>query len=443
MAKRKWITATLILTALWALMPPRGLGAGEAKPPNGWKDYRRQIHPKFPKKARASTRYIILHSSEAGLQSSLETLSRGKRFKRSRYQTHGGHAHYLIDRGGRIYYILDEKYRADHAGLSLWDGTYDLSSHALGIELVAYADGDITDKQYESLTYLVTTMRLKYKIPERNILTHAHVAYGRPNPWFSRNHRGRKRDGINIDLGKLGITETWSYDPDVKAGRLQSDPMMTKLLYSRKRVSSQPKQGEVAPPADTALTLIPPKDNIIRNDNTAWTIAAEDYDSPETLYILPDGQQIRGDQVERRIGWQRLPAGTEVRLYQAQEEVSAPTSPIKLISENATAWSYAGPAYRARTTFYITPNGKILAGNQVRDWDQLAEGTRMLINYQAPRAIGAVRGKTPWSMARERYNHPETIYFLPPGKLVSGADLTTFSGFPKGSVMFLPLDKAK
>jgi hypothetical protein len=194
---------------------------------------------------------------------------------------------------------------------------------------------------------------------------------------------------------------------------------------------------------ETGLTLIPAKDSIIRNDNTAWTIAAEEYDSPETLYILPDGREIRGDQVDQEIGWQKLPTGTEVRMYQAVTDGPLLSGPIKLISAEATAWSHAGPAYRAKTTFYITPEGRIMAGNQVRDWDQLSTGTRMLINYQPPKTIGAVRGTTPWSLAKERYNHPETIYFLPPNRLLSGNELTSFSSFPRGSLLFLPQKKPK
>ncbi len=433
MADRKCNGISLLLTAFWALTLLSGTEARDAKPPNGWQDCRKQLSRKFKKINRQSTRYIILHGTESGLQSSLHTLSKGKQFKGTRFRTHGGHAHYLIDRNGRIYYILDEKYRADHAGLSMWNGLSDISSHSLGIELVAYVNGDITDKQYESLTYLVTILRIKYKIPDKNVLTHAHVAYGHPNPWFRRDHRGRKRDGINLDMSKLGLNDFWDHDPDVKSGRLLSDDFLANILYNRdfKKMMRTRINGEaILPP--------PGKDNIIRTDNTAWTIAGEEYDSPETLYILPTGKEIRGNRVGKDIGWKRLPIGTRVMLYQTVSQSPQQSGPIHLISADATAWSFAGPAYRSVSTFYITPEGSITRGDRIKDWDQIPQGTRMLIGYAPPRKIGAVRGTTPWSLAGPRHKDPKTVYFIPPDRLVSGSEITDFSNFPSGTMLFLP-----
>ena len=433
MKKNRRTHTVPVLTMIGLLLMHSLPAASSPKPPNGWQDCRRQISPRFAKKVRASTRYIILHGSEAGLQSSLRTLSKGKKFKGTRYRTCGGHAHYLIDRNGKIYYLLDEKYRADHAGLSLWDGLSDISSHSLGIELVAYVNGDVTDKQYESLTYLLTILRMKYKIEDKNVLTHAHIAYGRPNPWFPRNHRGRKRDGINLDIGKLGLRDFWDHDPDVKAGRLMPDPLLSKILYSKER-------SRLARSARSeALLPAPLNDQVIRADNTAWTIAGGEYDSPETLYILPGGRKIAGDQVAGKIGWNRLPNGTRVMLNQTDDQPDETAGPIHMINADATAWSYAGPAYRSPTTFYITPEGQITRGDEIKDWDQIPEGTRMLINYRAPQAIGAVKGKTAWSLARQRYRHPSTVYFKPPNQLIQGSKISDFGSFPKGSLLFLPL----
>jgi len=433
MTKRKCSEIALIITALWVFMFPHGLEAIESKPPNGWQDYRRHISPKFRKSPRKSTLFVILHGSEAGMKSSLLTLSKGKQFKGTRYRTFGGHAHYLIDRNGKIYYLLDEKYRADHAGMSRWNGLEDLSSHSLGIELVAYVNGDITDQQYESLTYLLATLCVKYEIPDKNVLTHAHVAYGRPNPWFPKNHRGRKRDGINLNMTKLGLRDFWSHDPDVKAGTLLPDPMLARILYKKNVTGISPIKITDEPrlPATS-------QDNIIRAGNTAWTIAGEDYDSPDTVYILPGGKEVRGNQMAKVIGWNRLPNGTRVILNQLNT-LSFISEPIKLINAQATAWSYAGPAYRATSTYYITPDGSIVRGDQMKDWDQIPEGTRMLLRYQAPKCIGSIRGSTPWSLAGNLFNDKNTVYFIPANQLLLGNEIDSFANFPKGSMLFLPL----
>ena len=100
------------------------------------RDYQRHLNRKFKKQKRLSTRFIIVHTSEAGLESTLRTLSSGKKAGRSR--TRGGHAHYAIARNGRTYRILHHRYRANHTGLSMWNGVTDISSHSIGIELVGY-----------------------------------------------------------------------------------------------------------------------------------------------------------------------------------------------------------------------------------------------------------------------------------------------------------------
>ena len=65
-------------------------------------DYQQRLNPKFTKRVRPETRFIIVHSTESRLPSALRTLSRGK-VRRGRTLTRGGHAHYLVARIGSIY----------------------------------------------------------------------------------------------------------------------------------------------------------------------------------------------------------------------------------------------------------------------------------------------------------------------------------------------------
>ena len=44
-------------------------------------------------------------------------------------------SHYLIGRDGRIINLVDEKYRAWHAGVSEWKGIDNLNNNSIGIEL--------------------------------------------------------------------------------------------------------------------------------------------------------------------------------------------------------------------------------------------------------------------------------------------------------------------
>lgn len=404
-------------------------------------DYRKHLNPKFKKEKRLSTRFIIIHTSEAGLASTLRTLSRGK--KVNGYRTLGGHAHYVIARNGLVYRILAHHYRADHSGLSMWNGVEDISSNSIAIELVGFHYGVITDNQYRSLALLVKKLRRMYHIRGKNVLTHCQVSYGKANRWHRGSHRGRKRCGLNFDRSRIGLgNDVWKYDPDVKAGRLASDRQIYTVFYKsfkyKKKepmIVSTPK--EVVPPLP-AVTF----SNIISKDNTAWNIAGEDFNSSSTLYIMPDKREVRGDKIKQTIGWSYLPKGTEVLLNQPLG-MEKKKGPIFRITPDFTAWSFAGKAYKDPSTFYIFANEKIVPGNLISDWDSLPTGTLMIIAYLPPVLIQAVEGKTPWGVAGKAYNHKETVYFIPEKQLLSGDQVKDFNDLPRGSKVFLRLSMAE
>ena len=430
MALRRFALLPLVLW-LFALSPVDG----SARRP-GMKDLRSQLNRSYRKVKRSSTRWIIVHTSEAGRESTLRTLTRGKRVGRG--GTPGGHAHYAIDREGKIYWILDPDLRADHAGLSLWQGVADLSDHSVGIELVAYHTSTITPGQYEALGRLIAWLRLHYHLPDEAVLTHCQVAYGRPNAWHRRDHRGRKKCASNFDRTRIGLKPfPWTRDPDVVSGRLTEDPFLAKLLY-------RPGGASAVGTPEVILS------NVIGPENTAWTIAGEDYDAPDTVYILPDKRSLTGDQVEKELGWNRLPAGTRVLLNQSasdaelvaaspEEKTLAPaTTPIMVLSADRTAWSLAGTDYNRAGTYYLLPNGRMEAGTRLRDWDNLPDGTRMLVGYREPVLLGPKKGQTPWSLAGKACRDARTVYYLPGRGWVTGDQMTRFDDLPRGASILLP-----
>jgi N-acetylmuramoyl-L-alanine amidase len=420
-------------------------------------DYQKHLNRRFKKVSRLSTQSIIIHTSEAGLASTLETLSRGKKI--GRYRTIGGHTNYCIARNGQIYRILHHRYRADHAGLSMWNGLENISSHSLGIELVGYHYGTITAAQYQSLSRLLKILQRMYRIQDKNVLTHSQVSYGRPNLWFKRPHRGRKRCALNFEREKAGLNDAWGYDPDVKAGRLARDRHIYAMFYKKhpKKIkekeamvsASSPKETE-KPETVSPVETTPPNDtekisteenltNIISRINTAWNIAGEDYDDSTTLYILPGKQAIRGDKIEKTIGWKRIPTGTQVLLNQPPD-AEKEKGPIFLINKEYTAWSFAGPDYSRPSTFYVLPNGRITPGDRISDWDSLPDGTRMIIGYEGPFTIQNKKGKTPWGIAGKAHNHPHTLYFMPGKGLVTGDKINDFTDLPRGAKIFLKIN---
>ncbi|MCP4221130.1 MAG: N-acetylmuramoyl-L-alanine amidase, partial [bacterium] len=484
------IAKYVLLTLFLGVIILGGLEIPAAKGKSSYiKDYTKNLNRKFKKITRKDTRFIIIHTSEAGLVSTLRTVSKGKDI-RGKYHTRGGHTHYVVARNGTIYRIMNARYRADHAGLSMWNGVEDISSHSIGIELIGFHYGEITVSQYKSLAKLIRSLRKSYPVLLENILTHCQVSYGKGNRWHKGNHRGRKRCGLNFDRGRIGLRSVgWSYDPDVKARRLSSDKQIHRIFYGSSKVAgltltkTRPTTAGKKPIAGSAsvsvsskpaspvtgktpagsmenIPLLAPRkgkpedsfveiSHIINKTNTAWNIAGEDYDSPLTLYILKDKRFIRGDKIESVLGWSHIPVGTRVLLNQPlgietrgalqRGAGTAGWGPVFTITKEAGAWSFAGKAYKSPSTFYLFPGGKILPGNRVADWDSLAEGTQMIVGYKSPVSILAVKGKTPWGIAGRAYNNKETIYYFPGRRLATGDSIKNFNDLPGGGLIFLKL----
>lgn len=382
-------------------------------------DRRKQLNPKFKKTRRKKTAYIIVHTSEGGLKTTLRVVSKGKSI-RSRYRTSGGHTNYVIGRNGRTYRILDKKFEADHAGLSMWDGKTDVSKVSVGIELVGYHYTRITDKQYQSIGILIDILQRVYDLDDSAVLTHSQVAYGKPNRWFKKDHRGRKRCAKNFDRTKAGLGPTLRFDPDVKAGRLMADSKLALLYYARRPLSAD-RIGS----------------NVITIDNTAWSIAGEDFDAFTTLYQFPDGKIISGDQIDNRIGWNRIPKFTVVLLNQEKNpHADRNRGPIKTITNGLTAWDFARSDYNKKTTFYFFPKGRVRNGREISDWDELPLQTRIIIGYRGPYKVTSRR--PPIKIAGTGFKKKETLYYFPNNKIVSGDKVKDFRRLPGRVLIFLP-----
>ena len=257
-------------------------------------DYRWRLNPLFPKRERKNTKYIIVHTTECDLKTTLKIVSEGKQddFK---WVSRGGHTHYVIARDGKTYRILDDKFRAHHAGRSMWNGERNINRVSVGIELVGYHDGDITASQYKSVRLLIEILKTTYRLGDRAVLTHSQVAYIESDKLVPFDKRGRKHCARNFDRKRAGLKPTWSYDPDVKAGRLQPDPVLSSIFYG-----TRTQTGAKCP------------SYVIQRDKTAWQIAGDKYNSPDTIYKLPGGLLISGNRINKKIGWDRIPAGTQV-----------------------------------------------------------------------------------------------------------------------------------
>lgn len=111
-------------------------------------------------------------------------------------------SHYLVDRDGTIYQMVDESKRAWHAGAGSWRGLDDVNSRSIGIEIVNIgldAEGKrepFPDVQIDSVVALCKDIQGRYGIAARNIVGHADTAPcrrqdpGEAFPWKKLSEAG-------------------------------------------------------------------------------------------------------------------------------------------------------------------------------------------------------------------------------------------------------------
>jgi N-acetyl-anhydromuramyl-L-alanine amidase AmpD len=87
----------------------------------------------------------------------------------------GVSAHYIIDREGVIYQLVEEGKRAWHAGASELDGEKDVNQFSVGIELLATHTSGFTDKQYDSVIKLCKDIKKDYNITDNRFRGHEHI----------------------------------------------------------------------------------------------------------------------------------------------------------------------------------------------------------------------------------------------------------------------------
>jgi len=133
----------------------------------------------FEKKAERKIDTIIIHSSYDALGNNPYDVSGLIK----EYQQYGVAPHYLIDRKGVIYQLVEEKNVAYHAGESKTpDGRSGVNAFSIGIELMNTKTDKYTDEQYKSLKKLLEDIGKRYKI--KYTLGHKDVSPGRKDdPW--------------------------------------------------------------------------------------------------------------------------------------------------------------------------------------------------------------------------------------------------------------------
>jgi len=123
---------------------------------------------------------IIHHTAQDSLGQTIRTFHSAKA---------GVSSHYVVGRDGKVVQMVNDLYRAHHAGLGKWGNDTDLNSSSIGIELDNNGTTDPwTDAQINALIQLLNYLKNTYKIPQANFIGHMDLAPSRKNdpsrfPW--------------------------------------------------------------------------------------------------------------------------------------------------------------------------------------------------------------------------------------------------------------------
>ncbi len=416
--RKRTFPSRLTHIALLALALLTG-GAACAAPLVLKDDYKSPRNKERP--LRKATRLIVLHTTEAHAKSSLNKLSER------------GEAHYCVTEDGTAYRIIDRDREAFHAGRSMWNGKEECDEYSIGIEVVGHHDQTMPLKQLEGLKELVRQLKTSYKLTDAQVVCHSHVAYGAPNTWHPKKHRGRKRCGMLFAMpsvrAKLGLAARPAYDPDVKAKRLvQADPYLHSILYggvdtmaatygkAKAQIAAKPPAKPAAKPR-IAVKPAPAKAR-----NAVKPAAAKPVSPPvkKPPLIVPKPAQTNAtaEPEEEESDWLRTiglkggyfqkkaklvvpkPAADDTTEPQDVETVDPLPLPENLhigkmgdgvkdlnalvalpgyvrggpVSATLSPFKIAGAAWNAPTTYYYDPRGTIRTGDKV-DEKSIEAGT--------------------------------------------------------------------
>jgi N-acetylmuramoyl-L-alanine amidase len=307
---------------------------------------------------RARTTLLLLHTTEAPSGSALRKLR------------DMGECHFCIDEGGGIFRIIDHRRVAFHAGRSMWNGKSEADLFSIGIEVCGTHNKPLGKAQAKSLAALIAEIKRIYKLSDSQVIPHSQVAYGAPNKWQPKNHRGRKRCGMQFAMptvrSTLGLKTRPSKDPDVTAKRLViADPALHEVLYGKMNAFTAPTPMQYDQQQQQVSSVLPKKAPVrqpasgystIGVQGNAQEIAGRAVRMGSTLYVYPSGRFAPGNQLTPE-AILKLPYGTKVLLdYSFAGAVSATRSPITL----------CGSRWKLPSTYYLM-NGALLPGNMIND----------------------------------------------------------------------------
>ena len=160
-------------------------------------------------------------------------------------------AHYLISQDGVIYNLVNERFRAWHAGESYWQNIFDINSSSIGIELDYNPNGKnnkYSSKMISSLKKLILKLKNKYKISKKNILAHSDIAPfrkkdpGKHFPWKLLRNEKIISNFQNVTKNDIKIIEEWFIKYNIRSKKRIIIFALSLIGYDTRQVYKNFKQ---------------------------------------------------------------------------------------------------------------------------------------------------------------------------------------------------------
>ena len=159
-------------------------------------------------------------------------------------------SHYLISQNGNVYNLVEDKYRAWHAGQSFWHEITDINSISIGIELDYNPNGKnnkFSIKMIYSLKKLITKLQKNYKINKNGILAHSDIAPfrkkdpGKHFPWQSLSSSKLILNLRKLKKREIQIIEKWFHSHNLKSEKQKTILALSLIGYDTREVYKNDK----------------------------------------------------------------------------------------------------------------------------------------------------------------------------------------------------------
>ena len=159
--------------------------------------------PNYNSRNNAQIKLIIIHYTALGnIDDAISHLCK----KEKKVSTH-----YLISQNGLVFNLVNDKFRAWHAGHAFWQEITDINSISIGIELDYSPNGKnnkFSFKMIYSLKKLILKLQKDYKINKKSILAHSDIApFRKVDPGKNFPWKSLYSSKLILNLKKLKKTE--------------------------------------------------------------------------------------------------------------------------------------------------------------------------------------------------------------------------------------------